>query len=239
MIMLLALVSPALADHWWGIGPTLGTTGFPLEYPAVMPALAQNSAGKNLVEPAGFDARIGGHGVYYIGNGNRIGLRAFYDGNFSTFSEGEVTVEYDWILTKDDNFQVFGGAGLGFGSDRFLNEADTRHLDVTYFPLRAQLGVLWRDRTRAYEADLFGTWHIAGDQSFFDCGSGGNCEAEHGTAVADPFGSDSTKSDAALYAAVGAEVTVYFGNFRNKGGNKGDNDNDGKKGGGKKKKKQD
>lgn len=240
MMLLLALVSSAHAGHWWGVGPTIGTMGFPIEYPALMPALAQDNDGDNLVDPVLFDLRVGAHGVYYLGDGGRIGARLLYAGNFAAWSSQEVTVEYDWVLTKSDSFQVFGGGGLGFGHDNFGKAdgdsgkgATTASLDVTYFPLRAQIGILWRDRTRAYEANLFGTWHIAGDQSFKKSES---AEPEHGTAVSDPFADDATKSDAALYVAVGAEVTVYFGNFKSKSKSKSkdDDDDDGKK---KKKKK--
>lgn len=235
MISLLLLVSTAAAEseHWWGIGPMIGTTGFPIEYPAFFPALVQNDAGENLVEPVTFDLRFGAHAVYYLGNGGRIGGRVHYDGNFATWSAQEITVEYEVVLTKVDKFQVMAGGGLGFGHDRFGALADSKnpnaYLDVTYFPLRAQIGGLWRDKTRAYEAQLFGTWHIAGEQKFSKTGE--TADEETGTAVADPLAIDDTKSDAALYVAIGAELTVYFGNFKNKGGNKNDNDddNDGKK----------
>lgn len=229
MMTVLLLVSAAHADHWWGIGPSIGTMGFPVEYPAIMPALAQNANGNNLVDPVKFDLRIGGHAVYYVGGGGRVGARAYYGANFATWSSQELTVEYEWILHKQDNFQVLAGAGLGFGHDRFgaaePSGDNNPYLDVTYFPLRGQVGVLWRDRTRAYEANLFGTWHIAGDQRFSKTGD--VADEETGTAVSDPFGGDTTKSDTALYVAVGAEITVYFGNFRNKGG--GDDDKKGKK----------
>ncbi|GDX83100.1 hypothetical protein LBMAG42_49110 [Deltaproteobacteria bacterium] len=236
MMLLLAIVSSAHAEHWWGVGPTIGTMGFPVEYPALMPALAQNNDGDNLVDPVLFDLRVGAHGVYYLGDGGRIGARLLYAGNFAAWASQEITVEYDWVLTKSDSFQVIGGGGLGFGHDNFGKGegengggATEANLDVTYFPLRAQIGILWRDRTRAYEANLFGTWHIAGDQTFTNAQG----EKEKGTAVSDLFADGGTKSDAALYVAVGAEVTVYFGNFKTKGKSKNDDD-DGKK---KKKKK--
>lgn len=237
MMTVLLLVSSALADPWWGIGPSLGTMGFPVDYPAVMPELAQSSKGKNLVDPVQFDLRVGAHGVYYLGKSGRMGARLYYGGNFAAWNSQEMTVEWDWILMRHENFQVFGGAGLGFGHDHFGSVEGTEkkdpYLDVTYFPLRGQIGMLWRDRTRAYEANLFGTWHIAGEQTFSATGKAE--DEENGTAVSDPFGTDTTKSDAALYVAVGAEITVYFGNFRNKGG--ADDKDDNKRG--KKKKKND
>lgn len=239
MSLLLAIASLAHAGHWWGIGPTIGTTGFLIEYPVFFLAIATNGDGEPFVDPATFDLRVGGHGVYYLGNGGRFGARILLGGNFAAYGFQEATVEYEWVLTKVDNIQVLGGGGLGFGHDRFGASADAKnpdaYLDVTYFPLRAQVALLWRDRTRAYEANLFGTWHIAGDQRFSKTG-----EAEDevtGTAIADPFGSDGTKSDAALYAAIGAEITVYFGDFRNRDKDKDKkDDDDGKK---KKKKKND
>ncbi len=236
MTFLFALASVAHAAPWWGIGPSIGTTGFPIEYPVSFPDLVMNNDGEPLVEPVTAELRAGAHGVYYVG-GSRMGARVNFGGNFATWGSQEVTVEYEWVLTKMDNIQVLAGGGLGFGHERFgalpeRNNPDA-YLDVTYFPLRAQAAVLWRDRTRAYEADLFGTWHIAGEQVFSKTGEA--ADEVSGTAVADPFGGDDTKSDLALYAAIGAEVTVYFGDFKNKGG-KDDDDDDKKK---KKKKKND
>lgn len=227
MTLLLALSGLAHAGHWWGIGPTVGTTGFPIEYPVVFPAIATTGKGTPLVEPVTFDLRAGAHGVYYVGGAGRVGARLQLGGNFSTWGFQEATVEYEWLLTKADNIQVLGGGGFGFGHERFGADPEAAspdaYLDVTYFPIRAQVGILWRDRTRAYEADLFGTWHIAGEQLF---SATGNADDEvTGTAVSLD---DSTKSDAALYLAIGAEITVYFGDFKNRGGT-GDDDGDKKK----------
>ena len=169
MILLVALLNPAVAaEHWWGVGPMLGTMGLPVEYPAIMPPLAQGADGSNLVAPAIFDLRAGAHGVYYVGGGSRIGARLHLAGNLSTWGAQEATIEWDWILTKEEQLQVFAGVGAGFGHDRFGADSESArpdaYLDVTYFPIRAQIGLLWRDRTRAYEGNLFGTWHLAGLQ---------------------------------------------------------------------------
>ncbi len=232
--MIIALTTLAFAgtdEHWWGVGPLLGTTGFPVEYPAVMPDLAQDKNDNNLVEPVRFDLRVGGHAVYYLGGGGRLGARLWYAGNFATWGAQEITAEYEAILIKDDKFQVFAGGGLGYGHDRFGALGDAKnpdaYLDVVYFPVRAQVGMLWRDRTRAYEVDLFGTWHIAGEQKFSLTGDA--ADEETGTAIADPFSDEGAKSDAALYVAIGVEATVYFGNFKNKGGGKSDDGDDKKK----------
>lgn len=229
MTLLLALSGLAHAGHWWGIGPTLGTTGFPIEYPVVFPGIATGANGAPRVEPVTFDLRAGAHGVYYVGTGGRVGARLQLGGNFATWGFQEATVEYEWILTRADNIQVLGGGGLGFGHENFGADPEAAdpdaYLDVTYFPVRAQIGILWRDRTRAYEADLFGTWHLAGEQVF---SATGNADDEvTGTAVSLD---DTTQSDAALYVALGAEITVYFGDFKNRGGDdKNDNAGKGKK----------
>ena len=75
MMTLLAFVATASAENWWGVGPMIGTMGLPVEYPALMPPLAQDSDGDNLVAPVVFDLRVGAHGVYYLGNGSRLGAR--------------------------------------------------------------------------------------------------------------------------------------------------------------------
>ncbi len=220
MMFLLACLGTASAGHMWGIGPTIGTSGFPVEYPIFFPELALGADGNPLVEPVTFDLDVGAHAVYYLGQGGRVGARFTLGGNFTTFGEQEFTVEYEGLLARIEQSQIFAGGGIGFGHDRFGADADAAnpdaYLDVAYFPLRAQIGVLVRDRTRAYEANLFGTWHIAGEQVFSL--SGKTEDETKGTAVSDPFGGDGTKSDAALYLAIGGELTVYFGDFRNQGG---------------------
>ena len=231
--MILTLLSTmALAasdDHWWGVGPLIGTMAFPVEYPALMPPLAQDDDGNNLVSPVSGDLRVGGHAVYYLGGGARVGSRLWYGGNFSTWGAQEITLEYEAVLTKEDKFQILAGGGLGYGHDRFGALSDAKnpdaYLDVTYFPLRAQIGALLRDRTRAYELQIFATLHVAGEQKFSRTGDA--ADEETGTAVS-LFDTDA-KSDAALYGALGAEATVYFGNFKNKGGNKDKDDDDGGK----------
>lgn len=242
MISLLLASAAALAEpqNWWGVGPTIGTTGFPIEYPAVMPELAQNNDGDNLVAPVTFDLRVGAHAVYYIGNGGRIGGRAFYAGNFATWGAQEITIEYDVVLTKVEKFQILAGGGLGFGHDRFGATAEANnpdaYLDVTYFPLRAQIGGLFRNGARAYELQIFGTWHIAGEQKFSLTGEA--ADEETGTAIADPFATDATtKSDTALYAAIGVEATVYFGDFKNASKSSDNDKSKNKSGDGKKKSK--
>lgn len=143
-----------------GIGPTVGTMGVPLEYPIIMPPLAQDDDGNNLVAPVGPDLRVGLHGLLMDGNG-RLGARAHFASNFSTWGGLEATSEIDKALARYHGFYVFAGGGAGFGIEFFGAAADSVRpkatLEVRYIPLRGQVGVITGHGNLAIEANLFAT----------------------------------------------------------------------------------
>lgn len=203
--LVLALVAPAHAVEfrWWGVGPTLGTRIIPLTYP-IFPGFVNDADGDPKVDPVEGNLEIGLHAVLYAGNIGRIGLRGRLDTNFGPWFAQEVTLEYDHLLIRDGELQLMFGGGVGLGHERFGDDEGDDYLDNQHFPLRLQLTGLFRDKWRAYELDIYGTWRIIGASEYCvtedDCSKGSETED-----FFDTFG---------FYAGLGLEATVFFGNFR-------------------------
>ncbi len=203
---LLALCSPAhaLELKWWGVGANIGTVAIPGKYPIALPSVAQGE-----VDKVKGDAEIGVRGVIYpSGSGRVFGLATLGFGT-SGWGQQEFTVGWDQVIVKDEEFQLLFGAGIGAGHERFKDKGSDDYLNVNYFPIRAQLGALLRDRVRAYQIDIYGLYHIVGGQEY--------CLSTADTACTS--GKDGGGLVAgAVYAGLGAEATIYFGDFRSKGG---------------------
>ncbi len=208
---LLALSQPAAAldVHWWGVGPTLGTVAVPAQYPVAFPGIVFTDGGDEKVQYVRGDIDFGVKGVLYPSANGRLGARGLVGlGLGSPWSSGQLTLEYDHAFVKESGFQMLIGAGIGAGTERFggtEGSHENGYLIVNYFPIRAQLTALLRDKTRAYELDLFGAYHIAADQTYF---------AGEGADGVTPADSDALTDGVALYLKVGVEATVYFGDFK-------------------------
>lgn len=197
--LLLASQAHAVEFRWWGIGPMLGTRVVPLQYP-IFPAAVDGTG----IDHAAGNLEAGAQAVLYVGNIGRIGLRGQLDTNFGPWFGQEFTLEWDQLLVRDGELQLYLGGGVGLGHERFGDKAsdgDYPYLDVRYFPLRLQIGVALRDHWRAYQLQLYGAWHIAGEQDI--CTAADDCTQP-----------DFTES-IAFYGGVGLEATVFFGNFKN------------------------
>ncbi len=212
--MILALISVLSAPvhafdvHWWGVGATVGTLAIPGRYPSAFPLNARSAEGDPLVEKVRGDVSFGVHALLYPDNRNRLGLRGLLGvGIGQPWSSAQVTLEFERALVSSDGFQLVAGGGLGAGTERFSGTRDAAHsrLIVNYFPVRAQIGPLLRDKSRMYEIAIYGAWHIVADQTWYE-----DDDAEGVT------GADVAALPGALYAGVGVEASVYFGDFRSK-----------------------
>jgi hypothetical protein len=198
--LLLLLATPAahaLDVRWWGVGPGFGTRVVPLAYP-IYPKMADDT-GFPKVE-GNFEVAV--HAVAYADKVGRVALRGELGGNFDTWGSQEFTVGWDQLLVKEGELQLLLGGGIGVGHERTARDSGESFLywDVQYFPVRAQIGGLLRDHWRAYEIDIWGTWHIVGAQEL--CTSADDCTAP--PTIGDSLG---------FYGGVGLEATVYFGSF--------------------------
>ena len=221
---LVALTQSAAAIDvkWWGVGPTVGTVAIPSQYPVGFPSNAKDGEGDPKVQKVNGDILFGAHGVLYPSGSGRIGARALVGlGLGSPWSSGQLTIGYEHALIKEESFHLLFGGGIGAGTERFggTEAHPDGYLVVNYFPVRAQITPVLRDKTRAYEVDIFGEYHIVADQTYFkqDGADGQTPEGLGGLG--------------AVYLKVGVEATVFFGDFKNerKSGGGG-----GKKSGGKK-----
>jgi len=207
MLTLLLVTAPAHAVNlkWWGAGPTLGTMLFPTQYPTSFPAAAKEggvTSGDPLVEKVGGDAEIGVRGVIYPSNAMRLGAQATLGFGTAGFGQQEFVLSYESVLRRENDFQVVAGLGLGVGHERFNSEDGNGTLSVSYYPIRGDVAALLRDKTRAYELGAWGTYHIAGSQTYTDP-KGNEIDGKGNSVVA-----------GALYFGIGLEATVWFGDFK-------------------------
>ncbi len=202
-LALLSEPAAALDLKWWGVGPTIGTMAIPGQYPVALPEVAQGD-----VDKVKGDVEFGVRGVVYPGVSGRLFVLGTLGFGTSKWGQQEFTVGWDQVMIKEEEFQLLLGAGIGAGHERFKDKGDTDFLNVNYFPIRLALTAMLRDRVRAYQIDIYGLYHIVGGQEYCmsdvdsDCVSG----KDGGGLIA-----------GAVYAGLGAEATVFFGNFRSKG----------------------
>ncbi|MCB9762912.1 MAG: hypothetical protein H6739_24135 [Alphaproteobacteria bacterium] len=203
-LLLLALGGEAqAAPYMWGIGPSVSTLLFPIRYPGQFPtALADTAFDHSGVRA---DVQLAGHGVLYIDQDSRLGAH----GGFG-FGSGWTTrwfdLNYERIFLSDSGFHMLGGLGLGMGGNTFTDDQADR-LEITFFLGRVQVGGIYRDKTRAYELDIFAQYQLG---------------AEHRYTPAAETEPEVIKGRGSRYGSVGAEVTVFFGDFTppKKGGGK-------------------
>lgn len=202
LLLLLAGAAHALDLRWWGVGPTIGTMAVPTQYPSALPYIAQGE-----VEKVRGDVELGGEAVLYPGKSGRI----FFHGTVGLGTAGwvapELVLGWDAILFKDEELQVLWGAGLGAGTETFHSASDNDLLKVNYYPLRTQFSVLLRDKVRAYEVSIWGSYHIAGSQQY--------CTSREKSSCASAKDAEQVIGGA-VYFGIGAEATLYFGDWKNK-----------------------
>lgn len=215
-LLLLALLphASAMEVQWWGVGPTVATVAVPTRYPVLFPTLA-----KDEITDVRGDVEVGARAVLYPGTKGRmygLGTVGFGTG---PFFQADLTIGYQAVMVKDSDFQLLFGGAIGAGHEKYDGADEgavtNDRLMVNYFPVRADLSAVLRDRSRAYELGLFANYHIATSQQY--------CIGDQKGDDCTPAKGDKTVGGA-LYLAVGAEATVYFGDFRNK-----DNGSSGKK----------
>ncbi len=227
--LLLALTAPAAALDvtYWGVGASVGTMAIPTNYPVALPANAKDADGDAMVAKTKGDVELSLRGALYPTQSGRINARVDF-GFAKDWGRQEFTFGYDHQLLREGDFHLLAGGGVGAGSERFgeLGDGDGS-LRVAYFPLRAQLSGLLRFPPKfAAEVSLYGTFHIVGEQAWYD--SPDDTDPQTGSEAANPiFGGAGVAG--ATYAAVGAEATFWFGDWKarepkprgKKGGKKG------------------
>jgi hypothetical protein len=210
--------------YMWGVGPSLSTIAWPGAYPNQFPrATGDNDPSpRDNLEAVKGDLSIGGRGLLYLKNKQRLGARlnlGFGNGyNATTF-----TIEYEQSILREDNINVFVGGGIGVGRLKFA-QGENGTLSTNTYNTRLQVAATFRDKKgkknaaddRAYEVALFVT----------PLGSNGPETYEYGdVTVQDPDNAstfafltsdedDDQKLKGSLYnPTIGIEVSVFFGDF--------------------------
>lgn len=204
--LLLSLPAHAIDLQFWGVGPTISTMAIPAEHPVSLPANAEQSDGDPKVDHVKGDVHIGAHGVLYpTGAGRIFGIGTLGWGT-NGWNRQELVLGWDHALIREKDFQLLLGAGVGAGTEKFPQKNDgDGYLRVDYFPLRGNLSAVLRDKSRAYELGLYGAYHLASGQEWY---SGPD---------ADPIDPDEGRDRliaTGAYLELGAQATVYFGDFR-------------------------
>jgi hypothetical protein len=230
LLALLSLAEPAAALElrYWGLGGAIGTMAIPTNYPIGLPANAETEPTDQLpdglrVAKVKGDVGLAARGVVYPSNAGRVNARIDFGFGTNGFNRQEVTVGYDVVAFRDEELHLLFGGGLGAGTEMFPSleayEGGTGFLRANYFPLRANVaGVLRLPPSAAVELGLYGTFHIVGEQLWYD--ERGDSTPESGSDAAKDFLGGGVAGGA--YAAIGAEATVYFGDWKPGGNARGD-----------------
>ena len=194
--MMIALAAPSAqaADGppMWGVGPTVGTIAYPGRFPAKLP---DDVAGFAKVKN---DVQFGAHGVMYIDPDNRIGTHLGL-GVGAGYSSIAWTLEYERILKRGSGVQLFAGGGGGFGSYTFKDDTAGK-LKVPTYELRGQVGGLYKQKQTAEELSFYLKVPLNGVATLTDK-AGAETESKGGNML-----------------HLGLEFTMFFGDFKVRGG---------------------
>lgn len=210
-ILLSCLVAPlpvraGNATYMYGIGPRVGTVVLPGGYPANFPSFDEVDAdgeetGEKIkvgedttIEKVRGDIVLGLEGLYWADATNRLGAIGGF-GLGSGYHDANLLLKYD-RMSDLDALDLFVGGGLGVGVASWTGEEDER-LRVPYYPLRGEVGALFRQGGFAIQGLIFLNLNIPGRQTL---------TLSDGSAYESGFGW-------AFYPQVGVELSVLFGDF--------------------------
>jgi hypothetical protein len=197
--------STALADgtYMWGGGLVMGSIVVPGAYPSYFPSVTYGEEKTNIsdlqgstLSQVGGDFHIGLEGVYYLDGGNRVGLyttTTLFSGDFKDRN----------FMLKYAKVQDFGaadgvlGAGAGVGRSSWEGEGD-EELMISHYPLRAEVGVMHREKEWAVQALLYGQYNLEANNRTYTNANG---------VAADDVGRG-------VYAMLGFDLTAMIGDFK-------------------------
>jgi hypothetical protein len=178
----------------------------PGAYPASFPSFNELNAkgeetGEKLkiaedttIEKVRGDMVLGVEGLYWADKNHRlagsVGL-----GLGSGYNDAHLILKYDRMHAMDA-LDTFVGGGVGVGVSSWRGE-DDEHLRVPYYPIRGEVGALFRQKTFAFQALIFLNLNLPGRQTLT---LADDTEYESG------FGWS-------FYPQLGAEVQLLFGDF--------------------------
>jgi len=200
--------------YMFGVGPRVGTIVIPGAYPASFPSfdeLNQNGeeTGEKVkigddttIEKVRGDLVLGAEGLYWADKTNRLAASAGL-GFGSGYNDAHLILKYDKMQALDA-LDTFIGGGVGVGVANFRGEND-EHLRVPYYPIRGEVGAIFRQKTYAFQALIFLNLNLPGRQTLTvtqEANDGTLYEAEYESSFGWSF-----------YPQLGAEVQLLFGDF--------------------------
>jgi hypothetical protein len=200
--------------YMFGIGPRVGTIVIPGGYPASFPsfsALDENGeetgekvkiAEDTAIEKVRGDLIIGAEGLYWADKDDRLGATAGL-GLGDGYNDAHLIIKYDKMQNMDA-LDAFIGGGLGVGVANFRGDSPER-LRVPYYPIRGEAGVLFRQKTYAFQVLAYVNLNVPGRQTLTvqqEAADGTLYEAEYESSFGWSF-----------YPQIGAEIQLLFGDF--------------------------
>ena len=189
------LLAPSLAlagnPYMYGIGPNIQTIVVPSSFPAYFGSDVKDAG---IIDEVRGDVGLGVKGALYLDKEQRLGTQL--DLSFGAgYRAAGFTFGYDRIVTQGNGVGAFLGAGLGLGGHRFTDDETDTSLRTGTYKIRGQAGAIYRDKVRAFEADVFANIELPNTQTLTDA-TGGETDVSGG-----------------FWSHVGIEATVYFGDF--------------------------
>lgn len=156
----------AMKPYMWGVGGRLGSMILPGQYPVAFP---KTEAGEELgVNKVGGDITIGAEGYYWAARTMRFGAITGL-GTGSGYGDAHLMLAYHQV-TNLSGLDYFLGGAAGIGKHSFTSdeEGSQEKLSVPYYPLRAEAGLLFRNKNWAVEALAFGQYNLPSKHQYVD-----------------------------------------------------------------------
>lgn len=187
----------------WGVSAQ--SILIPLEYPQSFPKI--KSGGTPNFEQVAQDLGLGVKGTMFLNRKYRASFNPYYHMGFneSNYRALGVNLEVDQIAMRERNVWGYYGLGGGTSNIRFSN-ANEATLTATQLYVKGQAGVLYFNRTTAYELSLYGTFGTTGRERI----TANNVTYENNGLLS---GNDQLKGSL-YYPTIGLQGTIYRGDFR-------------------------
>ena len=209
-LCLVSTPAHAVDLHSWGVGPHVGTHFLPGAYPSGFPRKIKRQDfdgdgeaddldgdgtpdSTDLTKVRG-DVELGVDAYIWLDETHRVGVVPGIDVG-SRYTDVRFLLGYDYLFDAGQ-FKPFLGGAVGAGTSTFRTEGEER-LEVPYYPLRAQAGLMVPDGLLGYQGRIFGQWNIPSSHQY---------TARDGS---------EKKVGTGFYVAMGLEISILFGNMEN------------------------
>ena len=193
--LLFSTAAEARAPLMYGYGLNLGTMLVPGQYPTVFPKqIRQNDDSE--IEKVWQDVHLGLEGLIYATPTHRFAASGAL-GFGKNFRDRYFLLKYARVVNWEAGEIIVGG-GAGVGRSVYRTDGK-EELSTPYYPLRAEIGPMFRYDFMAFQPQLYGQYNMT--WAHFYTNPEGE-EEDVGTG---------------LYGMIGIELNFYLGEFRTPG----------------------